>query len=118
VLPQLWLMRKMHEVEAMTSHYVGLVVIARFIRMLFWGKMYFLGEHFLQELGFQCYVVNDWGEGSSRPRSSALGGRLTDEQFSSEIFCDSEVHAKFSKPELVSENPLDFVIWHYAGEIT
>jgi len=48
LLPQLWLMRKMHEVEAMTSHYVGLIVVARFVRMLFWGKMYFLGEHFLQ----------------------------------------------------------------------
>jgi ER lumen protein retaining receptor len=48
LLPQLWLMRKMHEVEGMTSHYVGLIVIARAIRMLFWGKMYFLGEHFLQ----------------------------------------------------------------------
>jgi len=48
LLPQLWLMRKMHEVEPLTSHYVGLIVVARFIRMLFWGKMYFLGEHFLQ----------------------------------------------------------------------
>lgn len=48
LLPQLWLMRKMHEVEAMTSHYVGLVVVARFVRMCFWGKMYFNGEHFLQ----------------------------------------------------------------------
>lgn len=48
LLPQLWLMRKMNEVEPLTSHYVGLIVVARFIRMLFWGKMYFLGEHFLQ----------------------------------------------------------------------
>mmetsp|Transcript_60418 Transcript_60418/g.155732 ORF Transcript_60418/g.155732 Transcript_60418/m.155732 type:complete len:221 (+) Transcript_60418:111-773(+) len=48
LLPQLWLMRKMHEVEPLTSHYVGLIVVARFIRMCFWGKMYFLGEHFLQ----------------------------------------------------------------------
>jgi len=50
LLPQLWLFRKMHEVEPMTSHYVGLLVCARFIRMIFWGKMYFLGEHFLQLL--------------------------------------------------------------------
>merc|ERR1719401_225718 len=50
LLPQLWLMRKMHEVEPLTSHYVGLIVISRFIRMLFWGKMFFLGEHFLQLL--------------------------------------------------------------------
>jgi|Transcript_81803 ER lumen protein retaining receptor len=48
LLPQLWLMRKMSWVEPLTSHYVGLIVVARFIRMLFWGKMYFLGEHFLQ----------------------------------------------------------------------
>merc|ERR1712151_200851 len=48
LLPQLYLMRKMHEVEPLTSHYVGLIVVARFIRMVFWGKMYFLGEHFLQ----------------------------------------------------------------------
>jgi len=50
LLPQLWLMRKMHEVEPLTSHYVGLLVCARFVRMIFWAKMYFLGEHFLQLL--------------------------------------------------------------------
>lgn len=50
LLPQLYLMRKMHEVEPMTSHYVGLIVVARFIRMVFWGKMYIMGEHFLQLL--------------------------------------------------------------------
>lgn len=50
LLPQLWLMRKMHEVEPLTSHYVGMMVIARIVRMLFWAKMYFLGEHFLQLL--------------------------------------------------------------------
>merc|ERR1719229_1403038 len=50
LLPQLWLMRKMHEVEPMTSHYVGMVVVGRGIRMCFWIKMYFLGEHFLQLL--------------------------------------------------------------------
>lgn len=46
LLPQLWLMRKMHEVEPLTSHYVGLIVVARSVRMCFWIKMYFLGEHF------------------------------------------------------------------------
>merc|ERR1712151_357196 len=50
LLPQLYLFRKMHEVEPLTSHYVGPIVIARGIRMLFWAKMYFLGEHFLQLL--------------------------------------------------------------------
>ncbi|CAK9050725.1 unnamed protein product [Durusdinium trenchii] len=29
LLPQLWLMRKMHEVEPLTSHYVGLIVATR-----------------------------------------------------------------------------------------
>lgn len=50
LLPQLWLMRKMHEIEPMTSHYVGMIVLARGFRMCFWIKMYFLGEHFLQLL--------------------------------------------------------------------
>mmetsp|Transcript_32088 Transcript_32088/g.73335 ORF Transcript_32088/g.73335 Transcript_32088/m.73335 type:complete len:221 (-) Transcript_32088:73-735(-) len=48
LLPQLWLMRKMHEVEPLTSHYVGLLIISRMVRMCFWAKMYLLGEHFLQ----------------------------------------------------------------------
>merc|ERR1719335_1045413 len=50
LLPQLWLMRNMHEVEPLTSHYVGLLVVARIVRMVFWGKLYMLGEHFLQLL--------------------------------------------------------------------
>eukprot|EP00928_Gymnodinium_smaydae_P061933 TRINITY_DN45898_c0_g1_i1.p1 TRINITY_DN45898_c0_g1~~TRINITY_DN45898_c0_g1_i1.p1 ORF type:complete len:221 (-),score=43.52 TRINITY_DN45898_c0_g1_i1:313-975(-) len=50
LVPQLYLMRKMHEVEPLTSHYVGLIVVGRAIRMIFWIKMYFLGEHFLQLL--------------------------------------------------------------------
>jgi len=50
LLPQLWLMRKMHEVEPLTSHYVGLLVVARIIRMMFWVKLFVLGEHFVQLL--------------------------------------------------------------------
>lgn len=50
LLPQLWLMRKMHEVEALTSHYVGLLVVARIVRMIFWGKLFVMGEHFAQLL--------------------------------------------------------------------
>jgi len=50
LLPQLYLMRKMHEVEPLTSHYVGLLVCARMVRMVFWGKLFFLGEHFVQLL--------------------------------------------------------------------
>jgi len=48
--PQLWLFRKASFVEGMNSNYVGLLICARFIRMLFWLKMYFLGEHFVQLL--------------------------------------------------------------------
>lgn len=47
LLPQLWLMRNMHEIEPLTSHYVGLLVIARIMRMVFWFEMYMLGENFL-----------------------------------------------------------------------
>jgi|EP00927_Polykrikos_kofoidii_P068492 hypothetical protein len=50
LLPQLNLMRKMHEIEPLTSHYVGLIVVARFVRLLFWIRMNQLGEHFLQLL--------------------------------------------------------------------
>lgn len=48
LLPQLYLMRNMHEIEPLTSHYVALLVIARAIRMLFWGVLFWMGEHFLQ----------------------------------------------------------------------
>lgn len=48
LLPQLWLMKKMYDVEPITSHYVGLLVIARFLRMVFWGVLFYIGEHFLQ----------------------------------------------------------------------
>merc|ERR550537_1183088 len=50
LLPQLWLMRKMHEVEPLTSHYVGLLVVARIIRMVFWARLFFLGQHFVHLL--------------------------------------------------------------------
>eukprot|EP00397_Hematodinium_sp_SG-2012_P012296 GEMP01012462.1.p1 GENE.GEMP01012462.1~~GEMP01012462.1.p1 ORF type:complete len:221 (+),score=35.83 GEMP01012462.1:257-919(+) len=48
LLPQLWLMRHMHEIEPLTSHYVALLVIARAFRMIFWGVLFWMGEHFLQ----------------------------------------------------------------------
>lgn len=47
MLPQLWLMRQMHEIEAVTSHYVALLVVGRGFRMLFWGMLFWNGEHFL-----------------------------------------------------------------------
>lgn len=48
LVPQLWLMKKMHDVEPITSHYVGLLIVSRVVRMVFWGVLFFLGEHFLQ----------------------------------------------------------------------
>lgn len=48
LLPQLWLMKNMHEVEPLTSHYVGLLIVARLCRMVFWGVLFWMGEHFLQ----------------------------------------------------------------------
>lgn len=36
LIPQLWLIRKMDDVEALTSHYIGLLVIARGVRIIFW----------------------------------------------------------------------------------
>mmetsp|Transcript_34003 Transcript_34003/g.72187 ORF Transcript_34003/g.72187 Transcript_34003/m.72187 type:complete len:217 (+) Transcript_34003:71-721(+) len=48
VIPQLDLMRRMAEIEPLTSHYVGLLVIARAARMVFWGVLFYMGEHFLQ----------------------------------------------------------------------
>ncbi|KAF4719652.1 hypothetical protein FOZ62_028065 [Perkinsus olseni] len=47
LIPQLWLMRKMMDIEPITSHYVGLLVISRAVRMVFWGVLYMQGEHFL-----------------------------------------------------------------------
>lgn len=47
LIPQLYLMRHMIEIEPLTSHYVGFLVIARIIRMVFWFEMYMLGENFI-----------------------------------------------------------------------
>lgn len=38
----------MYDVEPITSHYVGLLVVARMCRMIFWGVLYYMGEHFTQ----------------------------------------------------------------------
>lgn len=48
LLPQLWLMKKMYDVEPLTSHYVALLIIARVCRMIFWGVLFWMGEHFFQ----------------------------------------------------------------------
>lgn len=47
LVPQLWLVRKIGDIEALTSHYIGLLVIARVVRMLFWVFMLFDGQWFL-----------------------------------------------------------------------
>lgn len=47
LVPQLYLIRKMDDVEALTSHYIGLLVIARAVRMIFWVVMYTEGQWFL-----------------------------------------------------------------------
>lgn len=47
LLPQLYLMRKMIEIEPLTSHYVGLLMISRIVRLMFWASLYMQGEHFL-----------------------------------------------------------------------
>jgi len=46
LLPQLWLMRRMHEIESLTSHYVGLLVVSRACRMIFWVVLFWMGERF------------------------------------------------------------------------
>jgi ER lumen protein retaining receptor len=47
LVPQLWLIRKMEDVEALTSHYIGLLVIARGVRMVFWIALFMGGDRFI-----------------------------------------------------------------------
>ncbi|XP_055388448.1 ER lumen protein-retaining receptor 3-like [Condylostylus longicornis] len=47
LLPQLYLMRKMIEVEPLTSHYVGILVLSRIVRLAFWFSLFMQGEHFI-----------------------------------------------------------------------
>uniref|UniRef100_A0A0G4G723 ER lumen protein-retaining receptor n=1 Tax=Chromera velia CCMP2878 TaxID=1169474 RepID=A0A0G4G723_9ALVE len=47
LIPQLYLMRKMIEIEPLTSHYVAMLVLSRVVRMLFWVQLYYQGEHFV-----------------------------------------------------------------------
>lgn len=46
LIPQLWLVRRMDDVEALTSHYVGILIISRAVRMIFWVVMFFDDQHF------------------------------------------------------------------------
>ena len=47
LIPQLWLIRKIEDVEALTSHYIGLLVIARGVRMVFWIVLFMEGDRFV-----------------------------------------------------------------------
>jgi len=47
LLPQLYLMRRMIDIEPLTSLYVILLIISRIIRMLFWLNLFWQGEHFV-----------------------------------------------------------------------
>ncbi len=53
LFPQLYLIRKMDDVEALTSHYIGLLIIARIVRMIFWVFVFFGGQRFI------CLFVAD-----------------------------------------------------------
>jgi ER lumen protein retaining receptor len=55
LIPQLYVMRHVIEIEAVTSHYVGFLVVARIVRMVFWFEMYMLGENFI-DLFFSDFV--------------------------------------------------------------
>ena len=47
LLPQIYLMRKIGEVETMTGHYMLCLGIARLFRMVFWIMSYFKGDTFV-----------------------------------------------------------------------
>jgi ER lumen protein retaining receptor len=53
LVPQLWLIRRMDDVEALTSHYVALLILARAVRMLFWVVLFFRGQKFI------CLFLSD-----------------------------------------------------------
>jgi len=46
VMPQVFLMSKVQIIDAMGNEYVGLLAVARLIRLVFWTVLYFKGEHF------------------------------------------------------------------------
>ena len=47
LLPQIYLIRKHKEVEAMTGHYMFCLAVSRFLRLIFWLQMYLKGDSFL-----------------------------------------------------------------------
>jgi len=47
LVPQLYLMRRMVDIEPLTSLYVVLLIMSRVVRMLFWTALFLQGEHFL-----------------------------------------------------------------------
>lgn len=54
LIPQLYLMNKMYDIEPITSNYVAMLVVARLCRMVFWGVLFYQGEHFLQLFIADC----------------------------------------------------------------
>ena len=47
LLPQIYLLRSLGEIETMTGHYVFCLGISRFLRMIFWGLLWYQGDSFL-----------------------------------------------------------------------
>lgn len=47
LVPQLYLMRRMIEVEPLTSHYVGLLILSRIVRVCFWVILYVKAQYFV-----------------------------------------------------------------------
>ena len=47
LLPQIYLLRKLGEIETMTGNYVVCLGISRFLRMIFWLMLYIQGDSFL-----------------------------------------------------------------------
>ena len=44
LLPQIYLIRKHKEVEAMTGHYMFCLAVSRFLRLIFWLQMFWDGD--------------------------------------------------------------------------
>jgi len=48
LVPQLWLMQRMDDIEPLTSHYVAMLIAARAVRMIFWVVLFMKGDKFIQ----------------------------------------------------------------------
>eukprot|EP00916_Digyalum_oweni_P003035 GHVL01005520.1.p1 GENE.GHVL01005520.1~~GHVL01005520.1.p1 ORF type:complete len:194 (+),score=13.71 GHVL01005520.1:18-599(+) len=54
LLPQQYLMRRMKEIEPITSHYVGFLILSRILRLVFWGWLYMQG--LLKDIIYICKI--------------------------------------------------------------